>query len=87
MSEREIDYSSLAGLDGGRRNIAKFKLEWKHLQIEMKPHYKEFREHPGPHKFINLMTESRRCVPYLMAHIDFARYLVLVAIIAVLAGR
>lgn len=70
------------GKEGLARNIAKFRMEAKHLRRFMGPHWSRWIRRPWDvHAYVNLWVESCRLVPYLMGHI----YCVLVPALVLVA--
>ena len=70
------------GMDGLKRNLARFKYEWIMLWHYMKPHWKRYLRKPwDSHAYTNLYVESRRHAPYLIGHFDAVFYPLLLALL------
>lgn len=55
--------------DGWRKNLAKFRSEWKLLRIGMSPQWTRLRQSPDAHSYVNLYVEAFRLSPYLWGHL------------------
>ena len=53
--------------DGLKKNLSKFRSEWKLLSIGMVPHWQRMRR-PDLHGYVNLWVEACRISPYLVGH-------------------
>lgn len=75
---------NLKGKDGFARNLVRFRVDYRQLKEDMAIPLLQYREAKGIgqklHKAMNLVTESFRAQPYLMAHIAVYGVLLYIAI-------